>query len=244
MGRCPVRLHQLPAVGPGTSDTAARPGRSVAAGNILEVGQASSLGAWRVLHGHLPGKPDARRSARSASGCTIPHHDSTPDQLAGRTPCASPTAGKFTEAIAGSAAKSQRGGHFGLCRRPIQSGPLHGVRDRHHAPITSICAAIPFNRWPLPEIQIGGNVASVLADHGLCSSGRSGGPGGSGASHAASQKGWRTLRVHRHSAARVSVTHPSAACIRRSPRRRKGPRSTARMVAGTSGCSRGIPGAW
>jgi hypothetical protein len=149
MGRCPVRLHQLPAIGPGTSDTAARPGRSVAAGNILDVGQASSLGAWRVLHGHLPGKPDARPSARSASGCTIPHHDSTPDQPAGRTPCASPTAGKFTEAIAGSAAKSQRGGHFGLCRRPIRSGPLHGVRDRHHAPITSICAAIPFNRWPL-----------------------------------------------------------------------------------------------
>jgi len=155
MGRCPVRLHQLPAIGPGTSDTAARPGRSVAAGNILDVGQASSLGAWRVLHGHLPGKPDARPSARSASGCTIPHHDSTPDQPAGRTPCASPTAGKFTEAIAGSAAKSQRGGHFGLCRRPIRSGPLHGVRDRHHAPITSICAAIPFNRWPLPEIQNG-----------------------------------------------------------------------------------------
>ena len=86
-----------------------------------------------------------------------------------------------------------------------------------------------------------GMCASVLADHGLCSSGRS---GGSGASHAASQKGWRMLRVHRHSAARVSVTHPSAACIRRSPRRRKGPRSTARMVAGTSGCSPGIPGAW
>ena len=163
MGRCPVRLHQLPAIGPGTSDTAARPGRSVAAGNILDVGQASSLGAWRVLHGHLPGKPDARPSARSASGCTIPHHDSTPDQPAGRTPCASPTAGKFTEAIAGSAAKSQRGGHFGLCRRPIRSGPLHGVRDRHHAPITSICAAIPFNRWPLPEIQIGRLFATVGA---------------------------------------------------------------------------------
>jgi hypothetical protein len=165
MGRCPVRLHQLPAIGPGTSDTAARPGRSVAAGNILDVGQASSLGAWRVLHGHLPGKPDARPSARSASGCTIPHHDSTPDQPAGRTPCASPTAGKFTEAIAGSAAKSQRGGHFGLCRRPIRSGPLHGVRDRHHAPITSICAAIPFNRWPLPKIQIGGSrVLAVTGD--------------------------------------------------------------------------------
>ena len=89
-----------------------------------------------------------------------------------------------------------------------------------------------------------GMCASVLADHGLCSSGRSGDPGGPGAAHAASQKGWRTLRVHRHSAARVSVTHPPAACIRRSPRRRKGPRSTARMVAGTSGCSRGIPGAW
>ena len=85
--------------------------------------------------------------------------------------------------------------------------------------------------------------ASVLADHGLCSSGPSGGPGGSGASHAASQKGWRALRVHRHSAARVSLTQPPAACIRRSPRRRKGPRSTARTVAGTSGCSPAIPGA-
>jgi len=62
-----------------------------------------------------------------------------------------------------------------------------------------------------------------------------------GASHAASQKGWRALRVHRHSAARVSVTQPPVACIRRSPRRRKGPRSTARTVAGTSGCSPAIP---
>ena len=95
--------------------------------------------------------------------------------------------------------------------------------------------------WPR---RTAGKCASVLADHGLCSSGRSGGPGGSGASHAASQKGWRALRVHRHSAARVSVTQPPAACIRRSPRRRKGPRSTARTVAGTSGCSPGIPGAW
>ena len=77
----------------------------------------------------------------------------------------------------------------------------------------------------LPPIPAG-MCASVLADHGLCSSGRSGGPGGSGASHAVSQKGWRALRVHRHGAARVSVTHPSVACIRRSPRRRKGPRST------------------
>ena len=34
------------------------------------------------------------------------------------------------------------------------------------------------------------------------------------------------------------VTQLSPACIRKSPRRRKGPRSTARMVAGTSGCSR------
>jgi len=136
MGRCPVRLHQLPAIGPGTSDTAARPGRSVAAGNILYVGEASSLGAWRVLHGHLPGKPDARPSARSASGCTIPHHDSTPDQPAGRTPCASPTAGKFTEAIAGSAAKSQRGGHFGLCRRPIGA-----VR-------CTVCATVTTRRSP------------------------------------------------------------------------------------------------
>ena len=89
-----------------------------------------------------------------------------------------------------------------------------------------------------------GMCATVLADHGPCSSGRSGGPGGPAASHAASQKGWRALRVHRHSAARVSVTQPPDACIRRSPRRRKGPRSTARMVAGTSGCSPGIPGAW
>ena len=83
----------------------------------------------------------------------------------------------------------------------------------------------------------------VLADHGHCSSGRPA-RDGSGASHAASQNGWRALRVHRHSAARVSVTEPPAAYIRRSPRTRKGPRSTARMVAGTSGCSRGIPGAW
>ena len=40
-----------------------------------------------------------------------------------------------------------------------------------------------------------------------------GGPAGwpsRGASHAASQKGWRALRVHRHSAARVSPTRPSA----------------------------------
>ena len=86
-------------------------------------------------------------------------------------------------------------------------------------------------------------LGGVLADHGHCSSGRPA-RDGSGASHEASQKGWRALRVHRHSAARVSVTEPPAACIRRSPRTRKGPRSTARMVAGTSGCSRGIPGAW
>ena len=35
---------------------------------------------------------------------------------------------------------------------------------------------------------------------------------GSGASHAASQNGWRALRVHRHSAARVSVAGPPG-CI-------------------------------
>ena len=86
-----------------------------------------------------------------------------------------------------------------------------------------------------------GRGEGVLVDHGACSSGRPGTLGGSGTSHAASQKGWRALRVHRHSAARVSVTQLSAACIRKSPRRRKGPRSTARMVAGTSGCSLGIP---
>jgi hypothetical protein len=104
-------------------------------------------------------------------------------------------------------------------------------------------AQIPGDRRH-PKADLRYLCASVLADHDCCSSGRSGEPGGSGASHAASQKGWRALRVHRHSAARVSVTQPPAVCIRRSPRRRKGPRSTARIVAGTSGCSPGIPGAW
>ena len=124
---------------------------------------------------------------------------------------------------AGAGRRGGRGPGAGRAGEPARSLP----RVAHHPPTMSarMCA-------------------SVLADHGLCSSGRSGGPGGSGASHAASQKGWRALRVHRHSAARVSVTQPPAACIRRSPRRRKGPRSTVRMVAGTSGCSPGIPGAW
>ena len=54
-GTAPV--DQLPVAGPGDTDPAARPDRgSVAGGNILDVGQASSLGAWRFLHGlHLYG---------------------------------------------------------------------------------------------------------------------------------------------------------------------------------------------
>ena len=53
-GTAPV--HQLPAAGPGDSDPAARPDRKSRGGNISDVGQASSLGAWRVLHGlHLYG---------------------------------------------------------------------------------------------------------------------------------------------------------------------------------------------
>lgn len=83
-----------------------------------------------------------------------------------------------------------------------------------------------------------------LVDQGRCSCGRSATLDGSGASQVASQKGGRLLRVHRHSAARVSVTGPSAAYIRRSPRTRKGPCSAARMLVGTSGCSPGTPGAW
>ena len=87
--------------------------------------------------------------------------------------------------------------------------------------------------WPTADadagtlLQLGGQAdfwhpAGVQADHGHCSSGRPA-RDGSGASHAASQNGWRALRVHRQSAARVSLTGPSAACIRRSPRTRKGP---------------------
>ncbi len=120
----------------------------------------------------------------------------------------------------------EHAGHYTTCR----SSP-----DAEPAPASGASA----HRRPAPE---GGG--GVLGDHGPCTSGRPGGPGGSGASHAASQNGWRALRVHRHSAAQVSVTEPPAAYIRRSPRTRKGPPSTARMVAGTSGCSRGAPGAW
>ena len=117
-------------------------------------------------------------------------------------------------------------GHYNTCRP-------HRTLNRHP----------PAGRPPIACRRPEGG-GGVLADHGPCTSGRPGRPGGSGASHAASQNGWRALRVHRHSAARVSVTEPPAAYIRRSPRTRKGPRSTARMVAGTSGCSRGTPGAW
>jgi len=64
------------------------------------------------------------------------------------------TAGRLTEAIAGSAATSQHGTSDSAIAR---SGAVrrHGVRERHHAPLTSICAAIPFGRWPPLEIQDG-----------------------------------------------------------------------------------------
>ena len=83
--------------------------------------------------------------------------DSTPEQPAGRTPQASPTAGRFTEAIAGSAAKSQRGGHFGLCHRRIRSDPLQWrARASPRADHLDLCGNT-FDRWPPLEIQNGGS---------------------------------------------------------------------------------------
>ena len=164
MGRCPVRLHQLPAIGPGTSDTAARPGRSVAAGNILDVGQASSLGAWRVLHGHLPGKPDARPSARSASGCTIPHHDSTPDQPGRPDTVCQPDRGQVhrsdsrvsrevtarrtlrtlpsphpERSAARCARPSPRADHLDLCGNTLQSMAASGNTERRYLRVPDRC---------------------------------------------------------------------------------------------------------
>ena len=89
------------------------------------------------------------------------------------------------------------------------------VRQPARPKLRPVRQAIPINDGgngpgddPIPGKAL--ESQGVLADHGLCSSGRPCTPGGSGASHAASQKGWRALRVHRHSAARVSVTQPPA----------------------------------
>ena len=191
-----------------------------------------------------PGRAGRRRSGPGpAAVCRAARHNITSVAAPGRSrarplraPGSRPPAGGSPDDPVREMAPLAPG------RRPSGSRP--GLPALGSAPIALIRKRRRLCRHAPVGVPNGYLCASVLADHGLCSSGRSGGPGGSGASHAASQKGWRALRVHRHSAARVSLTQPPAACIRRSPRRRKGPPSTARTVAGTSGCSPAIPGAW
>jgi len=106
---------------------------------VAEVGvEVAGEPVLGVVRQHL--QAAARRGAVFASGSMLLAGQLGGNRLAG---------GAGGQALAGA-------GDRGLLAARLGAVRCYGVRRRRRAPITSICVAIPFDRWPLLEMHNGG----------------------------------------------------------------------------------------